>query len=359
MDSNVVINAGYDADWDRFLAGQSTGHYTQSSLWGELKARFGWRVFRILVKNDSQIIGGAQILARQLPLWGHIGYISKGPVVHKEHPEAMQLIMDEIAVLARKQAAFLISIQPPADDPLYLDPLQMNDYELSSYYIIPPCTVVVDLTQPEEVILSNMKRTTRQNIRAAQTRGVVISEGGEEDLPAFCSLKHMNETRSEFVHYDECYYEEAWRLFAPGDNIKLWLAYYGEELLAGLMAIYFGQWVVYAWAGSNRLYPEKRPNDLLFWHAMSWGKEHGYHYCDLGGISPVVADALIQNLEPPDCKEKGIARYKLGFGPMHAFPPSYDNIFIIRPKRLVRKAISFAWGGNRKLVSRLVRGAKS
>jgi hypothetical protein len=92
---------------------------------------------------------------------------------------------------------------------------------------------------------------------------------------------------------------------------------------------------------------------------MQWGKDHGYRFCDLGGISPIVSEPILQDKEPPDCKEKGIARYKLGFGPMHLFPPAYDNIFIIRPKWLVRKVISFAWGKDRKLVSKLVRGAKS
>jgi lipid II:glycine glycyltransferase (peptidoglycan interpeptide bridge formation enzyme) len=359
LDSTVILQASKDTDWDRFLSGHPAGHYTQSSMWGRLKARFGWQVIRILIKDADHIVGGAQILTRHLPIWGHIGYISKGPVVHPDHPQAIQIILNEISTLARRETIFLVSIQPPDDTTTYLDTLVNNCYEVSSYYVVPPCTVVIDLTQSEDELLSHMKRTTRQNIRAAQARGVTIMEGGADDLPAFCQLKQITESRSEFVHYDQCYYEEAWHQFAPGGNMKLWLAYFEEELLAGLMAIYFGQWVVYAWAGSTRLYPEKRPNDLLFWHAMHWGKEQGYHYCDLGGISPIVADALLQDREPPDCKEKGIARYKLGFGPMHAFPPAYDNIFLLKPKWLVRKAIAFVWGKDRKFVSRLVRGVKS
>jgi lipid II:glycine glycyltransferase (peptidoglycan interpeptide bridge formation enzyme) len=358
MDSTVLISAGHDVDWDSFLASHPSGHYTQSSLWGQLKARFGWHIFRIQVKDEGQIIGGAQILARRLPVTGYIGYISKGPVVNAGYPSATHRILDEIGRLARKHRIFVLAIQPPAAEPLYLDPLCKEDYQPSSFYIIPPCTVVIDLTQPDEVILGAMKRTTRQNIRAAQSRGVTVREGTAEDLPAFCHLKQLTESRSEFVHYDQCYYEEAWRQFSPTENIKLWLAYYQDELLAGLMAIYFGQWVVYAWAGSTRLYPEKRPNDLLFWHAMQWGKQHGYRYCDLGGISPIVADALQHDQEPPDCKEKGIARYKMGFGPLHTFPPSYDKIFILKPKSLVRKAIAYAWGTDRKFVSKLVRGVK-
>ncbi len=356
MDSSIFMPADDGQDWDAFLAAQPAGHYTQSSLWGLLKMKFGWQARRFVVKEHGQIIGGAQLLLRRLPLWGQIGYISKGPVVSQGRRDVMERLLVEIENFARKHTVLLLSIQPPNDLPEYMQPLIAHRYAPSSYYIIPPSTVLIDLSSTEDEILSQMKRTTRQNIRAAQSRGVTVQEGGEADLPAFCQLKQMTELRSEFVHYSQEYYQEAWRQFAPRGAMKLWLAYFGDELLAGLMAVYFGQQVVYAWAGSTRQHVDKRPNDLLFWHAMLWGKQQGYRFCDLGGISPVVANALLQNKEPPECKEKGIARYKLGFGPMHTFPPSYDNIFILRPRWLARKMISFAWSSNRQLVSRFVRG---
>jgi peptidoglycan pentaglycine glycine transferase (the first glycine) len=359
MDSSVFMPAEVDPDWDGFLAAQPAGHYTQSSPWGSLKAKYGWRVARLLVKDGGQIVGGAQLLLRRLPLWGRIGYISKGPVVSPGRKDVMKQLLGEIDDFAKKNTILLVSIQPPSDLPEYMQPLLSRRYTPSSYYIIPPCTVLIDLQKTDDEIFSQMKRTTRQNIRAAQSRGVRVQEGGEADLPAFCRLKQMTESRSNFVHYDQEYYREAWRQFAPHGAMKLWLAYFGEELLAGLMAVYFGQWVVYAWAGSKQQHLDKRPNDLLFWHAMMWGKQHGYRFCDLGGISPIVSDALLQNKEPPECKEKGIARFKLGFGPMQTFPPSYDSIFILRPKWLVRKAINIAWRSHRKEVSRFVRGVRS
>jgi lipid II:glycine glycyltransferase (peptidoglycan interpeptide bridge formation enzyme) len=359
MDRLVTMPAEDDREWDAYLAAQPAGHYTQSSPWGLLKAKFGWQVARLLVKEGEQIVGGAQLLLRRLPLWGRIGYISKGPVVSAGRMDVMEQLLGEIESFARKNAVLLVSIQPPSDLPEYMQPMFSHGYRLSSYYIVPPTTVLIDLTKSENEILSQMKRTTRQNIRTAQSRGVLVQEGGEADLPAFCRLKQMTESRSEFVHYSQEYYQEAWRQFELRGAMKLWLAYFGQELLAGLMAVYFGHWVVYAWAGSTRQHVDKRPNDLLFWHAMMWGKQQGYHFCDLGGISPIVADALLKNSEPPDCKEKGIARYKLGFGPMQTFPSSYDSIFILRPRWLVRKVINFAWSSNRKGVSRFVRGVRS
>jgi peptidoglycan pentaglycine glycine transferase (the first glycine) len=356
MDHQIITSAQFDPIWDSYLENHSNGHYTQSSLWGMLKANYGWQVFRILIKEGEDILGGAQLLTKDLPIYGKIGYITKGPLVNGEDDKVIQLIFDRIEDLVRRQSIFLVSIQPPCCNRLYDQALNSYHYELSSYYIIPPTTVIIDLTDSQDEILQQMKRTTRQNIRAAQSRGVDVREGNETDIQAFCELKRITESRSDFVHYDQCYYEEAWRLFAAHNKMKLWLASFENQLLAGLMAFYFGQQVVYAWAGSSRNHADKRPNDLLFWHAMMWGKEHGFRYCDLGGISPIVSEAITQNQEPPDCKEKGIARFKLGFGPLCNFPPAYDNIYTLRPKWLVRKAISYIWGNNRKGVSKLVRG---
>jgi peptidoglycan pentaglycine glycine transferase (the first glycine) len=356
MESQIITTSEYDPSWDNFLENQPMGHYTQSSLWGLLKSMFGWQVHRILIKEEGAIIGGAQLLTRDLPVCGKIGYISKGPIINNNNPSVMAAIFDQIENLANKHRIFLVSIQPPYHEEEYTKNLKKYRFEPSCYYVIPPSTVIVDLSLSQDKILKQMKRTTRQNIRSAQSRGVIVKEGMEDDVPKFCALKQKTESRSDFVHYDQCYYEEAWRLFSPSNHMKLWLAYFGEDLLSGLVAIYFGHQVVYAWAGSSGIHTEKRPNDLLFWHAMIWGKEHGYNYCDLGGISPRVADALKMNQDAPDCKEKGIARYKMGFGSMHTFPPSFDKVYILKPKWLVRKAISIAWGKNRKAVSKLVRG---
>jgi lipid II:glycine glycyltransferase (peptidoglycan interpeptide bridge formation enzyme) len=86
----------HDPAWDEFLESHPMGHYTQSSPWGQLKARFGWEVMRITVKESGQVIGGAQILFRRLPLWGRVGYISKGPVAIQDRADVIERILEVI-----------------------------------------------------------------------------------------------------------------------------------------------------------------------------------------------------------------------------------------------------------------------
>jgi hypothetical protein len=41
--TNLHSEPLYDAAWDLFIAESLAGHLSQTSRWGELKARFGWR----------------------------------------------------------------------------------------------------------------------------------------------------------------------------------------------------------------------------------------------------------------------------------------------------------------------------
>ena len=360
MNIHVLDQPTDDPAWDAFLAAQPTGHHLQSSPWGQLKSKFGWQVIRILADEAGQIVGGAQLLTRPVMLGWNVGYISKGPVVAPDRADVMDALLDQIEQVAQARRLLVLSIQPPADEPLYMRPLQERHFEPSSFYVVPPATVLVDLQQSEQDILGHMKQKTRYNIRLAARKGVVIREGNEADLSVFWKLTEITGSRSaDYTYFDLPYYQEAWRQFEPRGLLKLWLAYYEDEPVGSLIAIAFGQWSVYKWGASSNAHRDKMPNNLLQWTAIQWSQGKKCRYYDLGGISPGVAEALRRGEKPRviDSAGAGVADFKLGFGELVSFPDSYDNNYGIRPRRLVRKAISLGW--NSRLLRGLVRGART
>lgn len=358
MRIQIDEQAAYDAMWDDFLIGQPDGHHVQSSLWGELKAKFGWQVIRIVAYEDEEIVGGAQILARPLPVWGKIAYISKGPVAASDRLDIMESLFDHIEQLAQARRFLVLSIQLPEEVPSYTDLLEARQFQSSSFYVVPPTTVVVDLRPNEDEILAKMKQKTRYNIRLAGRKGVLIREGNEQDLPIFYQLTQLTGSRNEdYSYYDLEYYQEAWRQFAPHGMMKLFLAYYNDEPLGALIAITFGKWAVYKWGASSNTHQNLMPNNLLQWNAIHWSKEKGCNYYDLGGISPPIAQALKQGQNPASIAKGGTARFKLGFGDMVTFPDSFDNNYGIRPRWLVRMLIDYGWKS--RFLRGMVRGATS
>ncbi len=356
MRVTVAEQASNDPAWDEFLAAQATGQHVQSSPWGQLKAKFGWQVVRILAREGEQIVGGAQILSRRLPIWGSIAYVTRGPVVAPGRSDVMEMLFDRIEKVAQAQRSLVLSVEPPADEPLYMCPLQARQFKPSSFYVIPPTTALVDLRQSDDEILAQFKRGTRYNVRVALRHGIVVRDGNQADLGRFFEWMDATAAQDPYYYYSLAYYEEAWRQFVPRGMMKLLIACYEGEPISGTIVIALGQWAVYKWGASSGAHLSKKPNELLQWHAMKWSREKGCHYYDLGGITPFVAEALKRGEKPPESKLTGIARFKLGFGQMVTFPSSYDNTYGIRPKWLVRKVLPYAW--ELRFLRGLVRGAR-
>ena len=358
MNIQLFEHPGPDAAWDAFLQAHPAGHHVQSCAWGTLKATFGWQVVRWVAYEDGTVVGGAQILLRTLPV-GYVGYMSKGPVIAPGRDDVMTQLFAHIERFARKKWVFVLSIQPPEDAPLYMRPLQHAGFRPSSFYVIPPDTVTVDLRPDVADILAAFKQKTRYNIRLAGRKGVVIQQGNFDDLATFYALTQTTARRNTaYSHYDLAYYQQAWRLFAPHGMLKLFIAYADDQPLASLIAFAFGDWGVYKWGASSNIHREKMPNHLLQWTAIQWCKAQGCRHYDMGGITPVVAEALKQGVKARDIDHPsaGVARFKLTFGNLVTFPASYDQIYTLRPRWLVRQAITTAW--QIRWFRGLVRGAR-
>lgn len=77
-----------------------------------------------------------------------------------------------------------------------------------------------------------------------------------------------------------------------------------------------------------------RPNELLHWHAMRWGREAGYRWYDLEGIDPHTARAVLRGERPE--KIDGLTHFKLGFGgEVVTLPGTYDRAYKTGKARLV------------------------
>jgi len=219
------------ASWERAVAAAQGGHVLQSWGWGELKARFGWRVQRLAVGEAS-----AQVLFRPLPVGlGTLAYVSKGPQVDFHRTELAQALLEGIRTLARQQGAILLKIEPDLEhDPVVVGQLQALGFRRSPQEVQPRRTILVDLNAEPEELLRRMKSKTRYNIRLAERRGVAVRAGDESDLPAFYRLMELTAQRDGFGIHTQAYYETAHCLFVPPDHGRLLLAEYEGQLLAGV-----------------------------------------------------------------------------------------------------------------------------
>ena len=351
--------ATLDPEWDAFVASTPEGRHTQSSLWAQVKAFVGWKAVRVIVTERNGMVGGAQILLRRLPVGGYAAYIPRGPVLARDDPTLAELLVSELRRFASAAGVQYLAARPPIHYEALADQLDHSGFRpsLIEIDVEPVATVLVDLTVDPDEMLARMATKTRYNIRLGLRKGIVIREGGEADLTSFYHLLLKTGERQAFSTNALDYHVEVWRAFSPHGHMKLFLAEVDGEIVSGLLAIPFGDRVIYwrgAWSGHHG---NLHPNEAMQWTAMMWAKSHEYRYYDLEGIDQKIGEAIVRGEPLPKGRIHPLTSYKLGFGGQVVLLPGlYDYV----PNSLLRWGyrVLFSRIPNQPVVARAVSAAR-
>lgn len=314
-------------EWDKFVLNAPGGHHVQTSLWAQLKASLGWSVTRVIVREGDQIVGGAQVLIHHLPIYGAVGYVTKGPILALSHDKNLiELILDQLRLIRSAAHLQLLVIQPSTNGECFAERLTQIGFTPSSLALAPTATIVLDLMPELEQIAGNMKRQTRQNIRRSEREEISVRDGTRDDLATFYRLHVETSRRQQFDSYPEEYLARMWDLFEPRGFIRLLVAEYRKEAVSALLLVPFGETVIAKLLGWSGEHADRRPNDGLFWAAVRWSKANGYRRFDFEGIDRTTGEAVLSGTPLPESFLHSPDFFKLGFG----------GKVILQPKPYVR-----------------------
>lgn len=271
----------------------------------------------------------ANIIEHKLPIVGKYFYIP-------HWPEARILnfkfsILDEVVNLARKNNIGWIRIEP--SDSHALDLIRANWRITKAPHNMQPREIlVIDISKPEEQLLSEMKPKTRYNIRIAQKKKVEIIESSGQQvndyIDEFVRLVRITSARDKIVSHPAEHYRKMFEVL-NSDIISLYSAQYGGNIIAANIVIFFGDTAIYLHGASDNKYRNVMAPYLLQWQAILDAKKQGIKFYDFGGIR-------MSDLGPvtSDKSWAGITRFKIGFSPKTEpviFPGSYD--IVLNPAR--------------------------
>jgi lipid II:glycine glycyltransferase (peptidoglycan interpeptide bridge formation enzyme) len=323
----VVSQEPSDLEWDDFVATAIGGAYQQSSMWAQVKAVLGWRCARLVLRGPEGIIAGCQVLLRPVPWVGAIAYVPRGPLVAGHDPWALESLLEALHELAAQERILYLKVQPPPGRDDMVVVLRARGFVKSTLDVAPAVTVRVDLDRSLEALLAAMRHNTRTNILKAQRLGVQVREGGEADLGTFTQLLGATARRQGFSPHPRTYYEQMWRTFAARGHAHLLIAEHDGVALSSNFLLGYGDSTVYKAGGWSGTRGNIRPNELLHWAGMQWGRARRHRYYDFEGFKRSIGQALLSE-HPPDLSTNGVANFKLGFGgDVTAFPGTYDRAY--------------------------------
>ena len=330
-------------------------HFLQTYEWGQVKAMYGWSPLYALWNSDGKFsaykdtspsyldlegsVAAALILKRQILNRGFtkrlsILYSPKGPLFDWTNESLRKQVLNDLQTFAKEQGAIFLKMDPdvvlgtgvPGVDGLensnglsVMSALESRGWKYSADQIQFRNTVLIDLTAPEEELLSRMKQKTRYNIRLAEKKGVVLRVGTENDWQVLYRMYAETSVRDGFVIRDEGYYKTVWQVFMQANDEEserfnaatlrpscepLVAEVHGEPV-AAIFVFYFAGRAFYVYGMSRNTHREKMPTYLLQWEAIKRAKAKGCSVYDLWGAPEVFdeSDSLW-----------GVYRFKQGLG---------------------------------------------
>ena len=144
-------------------------------------------------------------------------------------------------------------------------------------------------------------------------------------LNTSCYLGFEPDTKERF--------ENIWNNLSPEGHIKLFISTFEDQPLSALLLLCFGDTATCYRFGWSREHAQKRPNDALYWHAILWAKNNGYHYFDFGEIELDAARKLCQTEKIPEEYLHSSVSFKMDFG---GRPVLYPETYILFSKPIMR-----------------------
>jgi lipid II:glycine glycyltransferase (peptidoglycan interpeptide bridge formation enzyme) len=301
----------------------------QSGFWGQFRSLRGWESsgFIITVQSDAYLPDNSSLGPRPLLLLRrriipgfNLLYVPHGPdILVDPHrcDDFLQTLSESLASRFQK-GDFCIRYDLPwrQEDEGDLDLLLPGRLKKAVFDVQAPTTLLLDLLQDEDSILSGMKSKTRYNIRLADRKGVRVFEvspfdrkAGSSGLAKWYEIYRETAERDRITIHAFSYYRDlfdlAQKFRGKCPELSLFLAEVEGELNAGIITARYGRKTSYLYGASRSKNRNYMASYALQWQAVKKAKEEGAECYDFFGIPPV---------NDPEHPMYGLYRFKTGFG---------------------------------------------
>lgn len=314
------------AKYEAFITKHNKSHFMQSPEWARVKNN--WKNEVIVCKDEQgEIKGTLSVLIRKVPFFkSTMMYAPRGPVCDVTDAETFSALIEGAKQKAKKYKSYVLKIDPDvkSENEAFVSMAKKLGFRFKNASknfegIQPRFVFRLQVSgKTEETLMETFHSKTRYNIRLAERKGVHVTIGTRADLEKFHEIMVVTGTRDAFVVRSLDYFQRMYDCFAP-EHLRLYLAWYNGEIIAGTIAILYGNKVWYLYGASSNEYRNVMPNYLLQYEMMKWALEN---HCDIYDFRGVSGDVNENN------PLYGLYRFKKGFnGEFTEFVGEMDYVF--------------------------------
>lgn len=289
--------------WEQYVLAVCPHALFQSWYWGRVHEVHGDKIWRFGIYCGSGLAGIMQVLKVRAKRGTYL-HIRHGPVLSDHTIDYWQIVCEEMKNLGRLERALFIRMSPlisdTAEHRLHFHKLGLKKAAIPS--MDGERCWVLDINKSEEELLSNMRKTTRYEIRRAQKLPIRVRKSQRgDDLEAFLNLYAATATRHHFVPH--AHIREEFRVFAGENKAILFLGELKGTITSSAIVLFYGDQAIYHHGASL---PTREPvSYMVQWEAIREAKIRGFPLYNFWGIAPE---------DNPNHPWSGHSLFKKGFG---------------------------------------------
>ncbi|MBI4836192.1 MAG: peptidoglycan bridge formation glycyltransferase FemA/FemB family protein [Candidatus Abawacabacteria bacterium] len=197
----------------------------------------------------------------------------------------------KLVLLARQKNCAYIKLEPAWEkSEASSQKLSTMGFHPAPFHIQPDTTLYLDLTLSLAELLKQMKPKGRYNIKIADKHKINyrVWDGRDTDIATpvaqFYALLETTAKRDLFGIHSQSYYLNFLTRLVP--HSKLYLAYYQDQPIAGLIAVFYKEQAIYYYGASDSNKRNTMATYGLQWQVIQDAKNAGMRVYDFLGIAP-------------------------------------------------------------------------
>jgi lipid II:glycine glycyltransferase (peptidoglycan interpeptide bridge formation enzyme) len=303
--------------WESFILSRPETNFLQSWEWGLFHMSLGKKVKYLALLDESAIVGAA-CMVKETARRGTYATVAGGPIIDWSNTAHVHAMMDSIKKSGREMDCAFIRFRPQiASSTESLKQLQEYGFLLSPMHLTADLTVILDITQSEEEILKQMRKTTRYEIRKAEKEGITVKVSeNPDDLQEFYKHQLFLAKKHAFVPFSYTFLRKQFETFVQEHKAVLFHSMLEETLLASAFVIFYNQEAVYHYGISTPENSHLPGSYACQWAAIKEAKKRGMKKYNFWGVAPQGASHH---------RFSGVSIFKRGFGGTEVeFVPAHD-----------------------------------
>ena len=296
-----IINPIEYLGWDDIIRSNPESSFFHSSHWARvLNESYGYKPLYFSEINGNRLMTLISMMEVRSVLTGKRGvslpFTDYCELIMSEK-DSFQASLDQLIEYGKKAGWKSIEMRSGNMLP--------QDISSSSFYY----GHTLDLTQGEETIFSNLRDSTRRNIRKAEREGVSVSFVNSVDgVNAFYRFNCMTRKQHGLPPQPFRFFRNIYEHIIATNLGFVAIAESGGHTIAGAVYFHFGEKAFYKYGASDKGYQHLRPNNLVMWEAIKHYAQKGYKTLCFGRTEP---------------ENSGLRQFKTGWNTKEHIIPYY------------------------------------